>query len=143
MTRKAFLLKLRQQLVRRRDALRQTLAGDLRALSSANEAGVGDSLDDTLVWAENELYSQLAESESKELVQIEKALRRMRAGQFGQCEGCGKSITMPRLEALPYASACIRCARQVEERRERMAAGYPVEMDEDVEEHSNSELEIG
>ncbi len=120
MTRKSFLLKLRQQLTRRRDALRQTLAGDLRALRSAGEGGVGDTLDDTLVWSENELYSQLAESESKELVQIEKALRRMRAGKFGQCEQCEKQITMPRLEALPYAPTCIHCAREAEQKRARM-----------------------
>ncbi len=136
MTRKSFLLKLRQQLTRRRDALRQTLQGDLHALRSAGDAGVGDTLDDTLVWAENELYSQLAESESKELVQIEKALRRMRAGKFGVCEGCEKQITMPRLEALPYAAACIHCAREAEQKRARLGDDW------NEESRSASELEF-
>lgn len=117
MNRKAFILKLRQQLVRRRDALRNTLNGDLRALRTAQENGVGDALDDTLVWSENELHSRLAESESRELVQIEKALKRMRAGKFGQCEGCGKVISQARLEALPYAPSCINCAKEMERRR--------------------------
>ena len=117
MTRKAFLMKLRQQLVRRRDALRQTLAGDLRALRTAHDTGVGDALDDTLVWSENELHSRLAESESRELMQIEKALKRMRAGKFGMCENCGKVISQPRLEALPYAPSCIACAKEMERRR--------------------------
>ena len=107
-------------MTRRRDLLRQTLAGDLRALRSSGENGVGDTLDDALLWSENELYSQLAETESKELQSIEKALRRMRAGKYGECEVCEKAITMPRLEALPYASTCIHCARQAEEKRARM-----------------------
>ncbi len=141
MTRKAFLTKLRQQLVRRRDALRQTLAGDLRALRSAGDNGVGDTLDDALVWSENELYSQLAESESKELVQIEKALRRMRSGKFGQCESCDKAITMPRLEALPYAPTCIHCARQAEQRRARMGDKW-VDEEEENKQRNNSELEF-
>lgn len=117
MTRKAFIMKLRQQLIRRRDALRQTLAGDLRSLRTAQDNGVGDQLDDALVWSENELHSKLAEAESRELVAIEKALRRMRAGKFGQCETCEKVIALPRLEALPYASTCISCAREGERKR--------------------------
>jgi DnaK suppressor protein len=38
----------------------------------------------------------------------------MRTGQYGVCEGCGCSIPMARLNALPYATHCINCQREQE-----------------------------
>jgi len=38
----------------------------------------------------------------------------MREGQFGVCEGCGTAIPMARLNALPYATYCIKCQREME-----------------------------
>jgi DnaK suppressor protein len=48
------------------------------------------------------------------LARIEYALERMRNGHFGICEGCGTSIPMARLNALPYATYCISCQREAE-----------------------------
>jgi hypothetical protein len=36
-------------------------------------------------------------------------------GSYGECETCGEQIPKPRLEAIPYAAQCIRCASQQEE----------------------------
>ena len=63
---------------------------------------------------QDEISSQLAEVESRELTRIEYALERMREGQFGVCEGCGQNIPMARLNALPYATYCIGCQREAE-----------------------------
>jgi len=63
---------------------------------------------------QDEISSQLAEVESRELTRIEYALERMRAGQFGICEGCNTAIPMARLNALPYATYCIKCQRESE-----------------------------
>ena len=63
---------------------------------------------------QDEISSQLAEVESRELTRIEYALERMRNGQFGICEGCGTNIPMARLNALPYATYCIKCQREAE-----------------------------
>ncbi len=38
----------------------------------------------------------------------------MRDGQYGICDGCGTSIPMARLNALPYATLCIKCQREAE-----------------------------
>ena len=38
----------------------------------------------------------------------------MRTGQYGFCEVCGTSIPMTRLNALPYATNCIKCQREAE-----------------------------
>jgi len=35
-------------------------------------------------------------------------------GTLGRCEVCGKAISRSRLDAVPYARDCIRCARAEE-----------------------------
>lgn len=45
------------------------------------------------------------------LTQIEAAVRRIEQGVYGMCERCGQAINPERLEALPYATKCLGCAR--------------------------------
>jgi DnaK suppressor protein len=105
---------MRQILVRRRDALRRALAGDLSLLRELRGQPPGDTVDSALDSIQDEISSQLAEVESRELNRIEYALERMREGQFGICEGCGTNIPMGRLNVLPYAMYCITCQREAE-----------------------------
>lgn len=115
MARKEAILSMRQILIRRRDALRTALAGDLSLLKELRAQTAGDVVDAALDSAQDEISSQLAEVESRELASIENALQRMRDGQYGVCEGCGCSIPMARLNALPYATLCINCQREQEQ----------------------------
>ncbi len=114
MARKEAILNMREILVMRRDALRRVLAGDLSALKELREQTAGDLVDVALDSAQNELSSQLAEVESRELAMIENALEKMRTGHYGKCEGCGTRIPLARLNALPYATTCIDCQRESE-----------------------------
>ena len=114
MNRKDAMLSLRQVLVKRRDALRKALAGDLSLLKELKAQTSGDMIDAALDSVQDEISSQLAEVESRELARIEIALERMRAGQYGMCESCGTSIPTARLNALPYATLCIKCQREAE-----------------------------
>ncbi len=115
MARKDAILSMRQILIMRRDALRTALAGDLSLLKELRAQTAGDVVDAALDSAQDEISSQLAEVESRELASIENALERMREGQYGVCEGCGCSIPMARLNALPYATLCINCQREQEQ----------------------------
>ncbi|MFW2340610.1 MAG: TraR/DksA family transcriptional regulator [Acidimicrobiia bacterium] len=45
------------------------------------------------------------------LVKVEHALVRLDQGEYGDCEACGKPIPVARLEALPYVTLCVDCAR--------------------------------
>lgn len=47
---------------------------------------------------------------------VNRALRKMELGTFGDCERCGQPIGLERLEALPWAILCIDCARKGEGR---------------------------
>ena len=114
MSRKDAILKMRQVLIKRRDALRKALAGDLSLLKGLGSQTSGDVVDAALDSVQDEISSQLAEVESRELARIEHALERMQSGTYGVCEGCGTSIPMARLNALPYASFCIKCQREAE-----------------------------
>lgn len=114
MARKDAYKKIHDILVMRRDALRKALAGDLSALKELREQTAGDLVDFALDSAQNEISSQLAEVESRELASIEIALERMRSGHYGTCDACGTKISMARLNALPYATLCIDCQREAE-----------------------------
>lgn len=114
MARQEALKKLRLLLVRRRDALRRVLAGDLSSLNELREQSHGDILDVAVDTARDELSSQLAEVESQELGQIDEALNRMKDGSYGKCDSCGKVIPVARLQIVPYATECIACKRKSE-----------------------------
>jgi DnaK suppressor protein len=114
MARKDSILTMRQTLIMRRDALRTALAGDLSLLKELRAQSSSDVIDAALDSAQDEICSQLAEVESRELSSIENALLRMRDGQYGLCEACSCNIPMARLHALPYATLCIDCQREAE-----------------------------
>lgn len=114
MARKDSILKMRDLLVKRRDALRRALAGDLSLLKSLSDQNGGDVVDAALDAVQDEISSKLAEVESRELSNIEVALERMRSGKYGLCEICNGKIPLARLNALPYATSCIECQRATE-----------------------------
>lgn len=114
MARKDALANMRAILVKRRDALRSALAGDLTLLKELRSQSPGDLVDAAYDSAQDEISSQLAEVESRELASIENALERMKEGSYGQCEVCGGRIPVARLQALPYATMCIGCQRELE-----------------------------
>lgn len=46
------------------------------------------------------------------LRKVEHALTRIDADLYGICESCGTDIPVARLDALPYATLCVDCARR-------------------------------
>ena len=65
--------------------------------------------------AEQELTVSLLGSDEDILDQIEAAIKRIEEGSYGRCEACGEQIPKTRLDAIPYAAECERCASQREE----------------------------
>jgi DnaK suppressor protein len=118
MARKDAMANLREVLIKRRDALRKALAGDLSMLKELREQSSGDVVDFALDSAQDEISSQLAEVESRELSNVEAALEKMREGSYGKCEGCAGNIPVVRLQALPYAVHCIQCQQEIEKHGE-------------------------
>jgi DnaK suppressor protein len=58
-----------------------------------------------------EIDYSLGENSQTVLGEIDTALQRIEDGTYGTCANCGKQIAVERLEAHPWASLCIDCAR--------------------------------
>lgn len=108
------------------EALRARLRGDVATMADAalrrtrSEAS-GDLSSMPIHMAdigsdafEQEFTLSLMANEEDTLGQIEQALGRIRERKFGICEDCGGAIARKRLEAIPFASVCIRCAEKRE-----------------------------
>ena len=115
MARREALLRLHKSLTTRRSELRRRLGMELEDLGHTKHASAsGDSADAAFDSSGEELASQLAELESRELQQIERAMKRLRQGTYGLCEVCDLKIPVERLNALPYSTLCIKCQREME-----------------------------
>jgi DnaK suppressor protein len=73
--------------------------------------------------------AQLEEQEKEQVEAIDNALRKLAAGSYGICEGCGEDITLERLEAIFWAVLCVQCAASREQEfQEASAAAIPADI---------------
>lgn len=115
MARQEALFRLHKQLMARRSELLRKLQDDMTDLRNQGGVGAtGDAADVAFESGSDEMASQLAELDSRELSQIERALMRLKQGTYGVCEGCACRIPVGRLNALPYSTLCIECQREME-----------------------------
>jgi DnaK suppressor protein len=115
MARRDALLRLHKSLVSRRSDIRKKLAEELDGLRNLKGADAGgDPADVAFESGSEEMASQLAELDARELHQIDRALLRLKQGTYGNCESCGCKIPIGRLNALPYTTLCIACQREME-----------------------------
>ncbi len=61
--------------------------------------------------AEEQVALALLGAEGRTLAEVNAAFVRIDRGTYGRCEGCDQPIGRPRLDILPHARLCIRCAR--------------------------------
>ena len=82
----------------------QKIAGHIQKPKSADfEEQATDSEND-------EVLDALDVATRDRIVGLQAALARMDSGTYGKCEGCRRAITPARLEAIPWATLCVRCA---------------------------------
>lgn len=74
-----------------------------------------------------ELNSALKVHEEKILQEVKDAIGRIERGTYGTCAHCGTQIAAQRLEVLPYASLCARCADEAGNEPARQHKGRPNE----------------
>jgi len=63
---------------------------------------------------EREKAFLFASTEGRALHDVDEALRRLYAGEYGMCESCGQAIAPQRLEVVPHARLCIKCKEREE-----------------------------
>lgn len=99
---------LREELTAQRTSLRR----ELEELGYGSEGLSYDPnfADSSQVTAERGESEALAATLTANLVDVEHALAKMDAEEYGTCESCHGPIAEARLEAMPAARYCIDCA---------------------------------
>jgi DnaK suppressor protein len=108
--------RLVKELANLREAIRSGTQRDSSGDLSAYSYHMADLGTDAM---EREKQFLFASAEGRELNLVNDALRRLYAGDYGNCEQCGQPIARERLEAVPYATLCIRCKEAEERARAR------------------------
>jgi RNA polymerase-binding transcription factor DksA len=97
----------------------ETLTREFDAMVAASRSSNADDEHDpegATIAFERQQVAALLEQASRRLADVEAALARRAAGDYGRCEGCGRPIAPERLAARPAARTCIECARQAPSR---------------------------
>ena len=119
------LLAERQKIMKEMGHLEDTVLKVNQRDSSGDLSGYSFHMADAGTDAmEREKAFMFASSEGRMLMEINEALRRIYAGEYGMCEMCGNPIARARLEAMPYARLCVSCKEQ-EEKANRGKAQAP------------------
>lgn len=106
---------VRQDLQRRRRVILETSRRADAEIDSLRSAERDPEFEEG-AQSEHEQFTlaRLSEVQRREILQIDAALARIDAGEYGVCRDCGNEIAVRRLEALPYAVLCTECASQHE-----------------------------
>jgi DnaK suppressor protein len=78
----------------------------------------GDLVDIADVAINNELLNRLSDLDIEKLKLIDIALEKIDLGKYGICEGTGKPIPEPRLEALPWTPYTVEYAEIMEKTKQ-------------------------
>ncbi len=95
-----------------KEILEDLLEGTDQPLRRRDEIAVEnapDTLDRVQRAAERELAIRQIESDFARLQNVKFALERIEEGTYGTCLRCDKEIGIKRLQAVPWASYCVKC----------------------------------
>lgn len=70
-----------------------------------------EDVDEQIGHFDNQVKSKFV---NRQLVQVRKALTRLKLGKYGVCEKCGKMIDTERLAVSPETTVCISCEKEDE-----------------------------
>lgn len=104
-------------IVRALEERRSNLQGELASLTAVPRdpmaaVSFGKRIGDGTTEAVDRLNKVgAANSIAATLADVERALDKLADGSYGICDDCGEAIGEERLEAIPWATLCISCAR--------------------------------
>jgi DnaK suppressor protein len=101
---------VRDQLLKRQAELRNRTERANADLRHKTDPLAADFADQAVQRGNDEVLAAISDSAQGELNQISVALRRIDAGQYTVCAGCGTEIAPERLKTVPYTDRCAACA---------------------------------
>ena len=111
------LAHFRSLLIERIARLYQDVHSDVRQDVQGgriNQPDPGDVADESMGAQLGDLKLRLDEREAKLAQAMEGALERIRRGEYGMCEECGRQIELERLELVPWTTRCADCQEALE-----------------------------
>jgi RNA polymerase-binding transcription factor len=105
----------RKKLETRQQQLRHMVTRNQQDGRSADDEATQDIADRAASSYNKEFLFSQSNNERQLLQMVEKALARIREGNFGECIHCGKEINAKRLEAVPWTRHCIECQEKLEQ----------------------------
>lgn len=113
----AFLKSQRQKLLDLRDTLLDQMSGVTRDSLGGGEGGDSSAFGMHQADAGSDSYDRdfalsILSQEQNAVYEIDEALVRIDAGEYGKCQGSGDAIPIARLEAMPFA----RCTVEYQEK---------------------------
>jgi DnaK suppressor protein len=114
-----------QRMKKRLEDKQAELQEQLRSLTEAHPTPVDpieisqgpQEFEDTAVdFLETQKEQSIQVNEQALLTEVQRALKRIDDGTYGYCTTCGKPIEEKRLEAIPWASRCLKDEAQLEQR---------------------------
>lgn len=101
----------RERLTAKKAELEERVARLTRDQRHADEPVEKDFEEQASQRENDEVVDELLRESQRELQQIIRALARMDAEGYGVCVACGAEIGEGRLNAIPEATHCIKCAK--------------------------------
>jgi DnaK suppressor protein len=92
-----------------------------------------DEIDLAVMSHDRHILYNLNEGGIARLRVIKEAITALDRGQYGECSRCGNGIDERRLDAVPWATKCIRCQEETENERDRSRKAPTNRRAEDLE----------
>ena len=97
----------KSQLLARRGALLDRLEKIKRDVTQAHSSDFAEQAQER---ENDEVLDSLGNETRVALSRVNRALELLERGEYGFCEACGQEIAEGRLEVIPDATHCVRCA---------------------------------
>ncbi|MDO8430997.1 MAG: TraR/DksA family transcriptional regulator [Candidatus Binatus sp.] len=108
---------LRELLTRLRKEAQQRIIDLRRDQEQESDAGPADEMDSASTTEEIETHAGLIARAEEKLRYLDEAFARLDAGKYGRCLKCGGAIPIERLMAIPFASYCVDCQKELHRAR--------------------------
>jgi DnaK suppressor protein len=82
-----------------------------RLENSLSQPGEADSEENAILHEDDQVLEGLSNLATHDIHEIRMAIDRIDRGTYGVCTQCHRAIAKARLNALPFTSTCVDCAR--------------------------------
>jgi DnaK suppressor protein len=106
--------QVKKQLIEERQALLKEVQASYETCRELGQDGVPDIGDMSSVTYSRDVLFNLSETQKQRIYDIDAALERIEAGEYGICMECGEEIDPRRMQVRPFSRYCIECKTDLE-----------------------------